>query len=188
MNKQFETQEQWNDFLFNVEQKDRLIIKWQKAFFETATRYFATETYDEWTFTFKENELLQWYITTDGNEALSLVYNQNGELAYYCDRLEYTIDDIAKRLNTEPFNALIQNVFYLTGNPYQTITTGIGSKNYSFQKITMDDFLVHRQQFVWRMGNEIPSLLNELKLKVTNITQDQEKTRLIKELNILCKK
>ena len=52
----------------------------------------------------------------------------------------------------------------------------------------MDDFLVHRQQFVWRMGNEIPSLLNELKLKVTNITQDQEKTRLIKELNILCKK
>lgn len=187
MNKQFETQEQWNNFLDNVELKDVLIKKWQTTFFATAQEYFSTQKNDEWSFTFNEKGFLHWYITTEGDHALSLVYNQYGNFAFYCDRYEFNIDEIAKHLKTDQYNDIIQNVYYLTANPCQLIAHAIGSKCFSFRKITMDDFLIHYEQKIWQMGNKTNELLYELNSTITSITLNQEKTNRIKELCISCK-
>ena len=179
----YDSQEKWNAFLKETEQKQTIIKQWFGKFTKEATSYFSSkDAVKGWSFTPLGDYYLHWFLTEFGADSLSLVFGWYGKVVLYCNSDIYDILKIAEYLITEKYSPIPAcGINYLVNSKIQSGAMGV--RTYKFGNPAEPRF--DPDQFAWIAGNRTEFLVKQIAEQVNIVRKDGKMVELLNEINKL---
>lgn len=180
----FEDQKKWDDFLELYEVKDKIVNHWiTKLNQELRNQFQFDDSNQKWAYKNINNDIrdCRWYLKEFGENSLCLAWEifENGKLSLWSSGSHNSekIFSLLQQDRYKPLHLGFGRIDKFDGKGYQLIEWG----NFNFGD--EEDGSLKTNKLAWYAGNRTEEFLEQLTAKINRFRHDELLTSLLEELN-----